>query len=203
MTSFHGLQERSFSEKSEMALWKSSGNVSNAMRWYLTWTTSRKDHVGRKPAKAFPQKKKPERLRCEPFIDKGTSFKNPCESLARLIGFHVMIMFQLAPVAPWPCKTIMSRLSILCRKLNDPWRYSLKHPSWNTPVSTNGKIGGLGPNPLPFNGGTTFIRISFIKDLPPKHQPKLPINHVVKKRASQRIGITVVARLKVKLPTKL
>ena len=44
--------------------------------------------MGRKPAEASRKKKKPERLHGEPFIDKGTSFKNPCQSLACLIGFQ-------------------------------------------------------------------------------------------------------------------
>ena len=43
---------------------------------------------GQEAGRGFPQKKKPERLHGEPFIDKGTSFKNPCQSLACLIGFQ-------------------------------------------------------------------------------------------------------------------
>lgn len=93
---------------------------------------SRKDHMGRKPGEAFPQKKKPERLRCEPFIDKGTSFKNPCESLACLIGFEWISCNDHVTACAGSAMTMQNYhvKAILCRKLNDAWRYSLKHPRW-------------------------------------------------------------------------
>lgn len=99
VTSFHGLQERSFSEKSEMALCEFR-EFFKRYEMIPHMNNLQKGSYWQEADRGFPQKKKPERLRCEPFIDKGTSFKNPCESLACLIGFHVMIMFQLAPVAP-------------------------------------------------------------------------------------------------------
>ena len=145
------LSKASLSQSSEFVLWQvfmackndhfqrnlrwlyvKLGNFSNDMRWYLTWTTSRKDHIGRKPTRGFPQKKEARTAAWWTFHWQ----RNRLQKSVRKSGMSYWISCNdHVPACAGSAITMQNYhvKAILCRKLNDPWRYSLKHPSWKHP----------------------------------------------------------------------